>query len=145
MWKSLSFSKHCISALDRNMPVSTGLKYNHEVHRQNKNVLEIRLANIWWKVYSLHGWLQKWWSSCLARHNYPSLVLVQPRNTSPCLTEQLLMGRKESNKQILYYFFNRFSFLWFISYLILTVIWRGLHGLAGAVYLIHFLPNMPPL
>ena len=34
---------------------------------------------------------------------YPSLVLVQPRKTSPCLTERLLMGLKESdqtNKQI---------------------------------------------
>ena len=29
---------------------------------------------------------------------YPSLVLVQPRKTSPCLTERLLMGRKESNQ-----------------------------------------------
>ena len=29
---------------------------------------------------------------------YPSLVLVQPRNTYPCLTERLLMGRKESNQ-----------------------------------------------
>ena len=27
-----------------------------------------------------------------------SLVLVQPRKTSPCLTERLLMGRKESNQ-----------------------------------------------
>ena len=27
---------------------------------------------------------------------YPSLVLVQPRKTRPCLTEILLMGRKES-------------------------------------------------
>ena len=26
---------------------------------------------------------------------YPSLVLVQPRKTRPCLTERLLMGRKE--------------------------------------------------
>ena len=25
---------------------------------------------------------------------YPSLVLVQPRKTRPCLTERLLMGRK---------------------------------------------------
>ena len=33
-----------------------------------------------------------------ARHIYPSLVLVQPRNTRPCLTEKLLMGRKESNQ-----------------------------------------------
>ena len=29
---------------------------------------------------------------------YPSLVLVQPRKTCPCLTERLLMGRKESNQ-----------------------------------------------
>ena len=29
---------------------------------------------------------------------YPSLVLVQPRKTHPCLTERLLMGRKDSNQ-----------------------------------------------
>ena len=29
---------------------------------------------------------------------YPSLVLVQTRKTRPCLTERLLMGRKESNQ-----------------------------------------------
>ena len=34
-----------------------------------------------------------------ARHIYPSLVLVQPRKTCPCLTERLLVGRKESNKK----------------------------------------------
>ena len=33
-----------------------------------------------------------------ARHIYPSLLLVQPRKTRPCLTERLLMGRKESNQ-----------------------------------------------
>ena len=33
-----------------------------------------------------------------ARHNNPSLVLVQPRKPSPYITERLLMGRKESNK-----------------------------------------------
>ena len=33
-----------------------------------------------------------------ARHIYPSLVLVQPRKTRPCLTERVLMGRKESNQ-----------------------------------------------
>ena len=33
-----------------------------------------------------------------ARHIYPSLVLVQPRKTCPCITERLLMGRKESNQ-----------------------------------------------
>ena len=36
--------------------------------------------------------------SRLARHIYPSLVLVQPRKTRPYLTERLLMGRKESNQ-----------------------------------------------
>ena len=36
---------------------------------------------------------------------YPSLVLVQPRKTRPCLTERLLMGRKASKqtKQLLYH------------------------------------------
>ena len=33
-----------------------------------------------------------------ARHIYPTLVLVQLRKTHPCLTERLLMGRKESNQ-----------------------------------------------
>ena len=33
-----------------------------------------------------------------ARHIYPSLVLVQPRKTRPCLTERFLMGHKESNQ-----------------------------------------------
>ena len=40
------------------------------------------------------------WS--LSKNIYPSLVLVQPRKTCPCLTENLLMGHKESkqtNKQ----------------------------------------------
>ena len=34
----------------------------------------------------------------LARHIYPSLVLVQPRKTGPCLNERLLMRYKESNQ-----------------------------------------------
>ena len=33
-----------------------------------------------------------------ARHIYHSLVLVKPRKTRPCLTETLLLGRKESNQ-----------------------------------------------
>ena len=32
------------------------------------------------------------------RHIYPSLVLVQPRKTHPCLTERFLMWCKESNQ-----------------------------------------------
>ena len=41
-------------------------------------------------------------TSLTARHIYPSLVLVHPMKTRPCLTERLFMGRKEStqtNKQ----------------------------------------------
>ena len=34
---------------------------------------------------------------------YLSLVLVQPRKTPPCLTERLLMGRKESNQNLFVY------------------------------------------
>ena len=30
---------------------------------------------------------------------YPSVVLVQPRKTCPYITERLLIGRKESNRQ----------------------------------------------
>ena len=29
---------------------------------------------------------------------YPSLVLGKPRKTRPCITERLLMGRRESNQ-----------------------------------------------
>ena len=35
----------------------------------------------------------------LSKNINPSLVLVQPRKTHPFITERLLMGRKESNKQ----------------------------------------------
>ena len=34
----------------------------------------------------------------LSKNINPSLVLVQPRNTSPFITERLLIGRKESNQ-----------------------------------------------
>ena len=34
----------------------------------------------------------------LSKNINPSLVLVQPRNTCPFITERLLMGRKESNQ-----------------------------------------------
>ena len=42
----------------------------------------------------------------LARHIYPSLVIVQPRKTRPYITERLLMGRKESNHT------NKFQTIW---------------------------------
>ena len=34
-----------------------------------------------------------------SKNIYPSLVLVQRRKTRPFITERLLMGRKESNRQ----------------------------------------------
>ena len=42
------------------------------------------------------------WCHCvvsLSKKINPSLVLVQPSKTRPYITERLLMGRKESNKQ----------------------------------------------
>ena len=36
------------------------------------------------------------WS--LSKTHYPSLILVQPRKTRPCLTERLLMGHKDKIK-----------------------------------------------
>ena len=34
----------------------------------------------------------------LSKNGYPGLVLVQPKKTRPFITEILLLGRKESNK-----------------------------------------------
>ena len=34
----------------------------------------------------------------LKQEHYPSFLLVQPRKTRPCITERLLMGRKESSQ-----------------------------------------------
>ena len=36
--------------------------------------------------------------SSLSKNINPSLVLVQPRNTRPFITDSLMMGRKESNQ-----------------------------------------------
>ena len=47
-------------------------------------------------------WFEPHWHQCivsLRKNINPSLVLVQPRKTRPYITERLLMGRKESNKQ----------------------------------------------
>ena len=38
------------------------------------------------------------WVVVIEQGIHPSLILVQPRKTRPCLTERLLMGRKESNQ-----------------------------------------------
>ena len=43
------------------------------------------------------------WRHCImsfSKNIFPSLVLVQPRKTRPFITERLLMGHKESNKNI---------------------------------------------
>ena len=49
---------------------------------------------------------------------YTSLIMVQPRKISPCLTERLLMGSKESNqtnKQNLWQFSVIFALLFFFQ------------------------------
>ena len=45
------------------------------------------------QVTCFNNWLPLFTSS-----SYPSIVLVQPRKTRPCLTERLLMVHKESNQ-----------------------------------------------
>ena len=42
----------------------------------------------------------------LSKNINPRLVLVQPRKTRPFITERLLMGRKESNKQTFHRIFS---------------------------------------
>ena len=47
-------------------------------------------------------WFEPQWHHCvvsLSKSINPSVVLVQPRKTCPFITERLLIGRKESNKQ----------------------------------------------
>ena len=41
---------------------------------------------------------QRYFVVSLSKNISPSLVLVQPQKTCPCITERLLMGRKESNQ-----------------------------------------------
>ena len=48
---------------------------------------------------SLNGVTELW---SLSKTHFFSLVLVQPRKNRPCLTERLLMGRKESNQTFAY-------------------------------------------
>ena len=67
---------------------------------------------------------------------YPSLVLVQPRKTHPCLTERLLMERKESNQtkhadnqdwhNILCFLISSWSLFQVQSYLTLSIINYGI-------------------
>ena len=42
---------------------------------------------------------RRYYVVALSKNINPSLVLVQPRKTRPFITERLLMGSKESNKQ----------------------------------------------
>ena len=56
---------------------------------------------------SLTGVTALW--SLSKTHTYPSLVLVQPRNTRPYITERLLMGRKESKQTTVSVVFDRIS------------------------------------
>ena len=56
-------------------------------------VLDSRLRGCWFEPHRRHCVVS------LSKNINPSLVLVQPRKTRPFITERLLMGRKESNKQ----------------------------------------------
>ena len=58
-----------------------------------------------------------------ARHIYPSLVLVQPRKTHPCLTERLLMGRKESNQTNKQNMLLMHSFFFVVFFLYVYAFW----------------------
>ena len=60
-------------------------KFSLQISKKNFIVLNI---SRFWK-FQMDYW---------ARHIYPSLVLVKPRKTRHCLTEILLMGRKESKQ-----------------------------------------------
>ena len=42
--------------------------------------------------------LEPHWRHCVVVLEQDTFILVQPRKTPPCLTERLLMGRKESNQ-----------------------------------------------
>ena len=48
------------------------------------------------------------------RHIYPNLVQVHPRKTRPCLTERLLMGRKELNQTNNTYNFFPYQYIRFL-------------------------------
>ena len=65
----------------------------------------VRKGAQWWSAWLKTGGGGGGWASPAslrfgpwARHIYPSLVLVQPRKTRPCLTERFLMWHKESNQ-----------------------------------------------
>ena len=58
-------------------------------------------------------WLEPYPRHCvvsLSKNINPSLVLVQPRKTRPCLTERLLLGRKESSQANIRIFLMRFGY-----------------------------------
>ena len=77
-----------------------------------------------------------------------ALVLVQPRWTRPCLTEGLLMGRKESNqtnKQNIYIF--HYIFVIFLHFLLFVYCVCSLesHQHGGSVKYYQYMICAPPL
>ena len=71
---------YVLNSLEKVIICSASLTFDH-----------FSLTNLWASPASLR--CGPW-----ARPIYPSLVLVQPRKTRPCLTERWLMGCKESNQ-----------------------------------------------
>ena len=86
---------------------------NRTNRRQTKALIRQRWCACWSDGSAVAQWQSAWLEterprvraspaslrcSPWARHINPSLVLVKPRKTRPCLTERLLMGRKGSNQ-----------------------------------------------
>ena len=89
--KIISFSWIFFRKIRKNNPV----KLTNPIWKRSGSVVECLTWDREAAGSSLTGSLR---CGTWARHIYPSLALVQPRKTRPCLTERLLMGPKESNQ-----------------------------------------------
>ena len=75
----------------RNVDTSNAA-YTSQKGELSGRVLDLRLKGRGFEPHRHHCVVS------LSKNINPSLVLVQPRETRPFITERLLMGRKESNK-----------------------------------------------
>ena len=91
--KSVRKKRHSAQMIDRAAKVSTTMSLiNAGAQWLSGRVLDSRPRG---RGSSLTSVTALW---SLSKTHYPSLELVQPRKTHPCLTERLLMGHKESNQ-----------------------------------------------
>ena len=89
----VSIMLKCFRTHFRTEPISDQLCSNTQTRERNGSVVECLTRDRGATGLSLTGVTALW---SLSKTYYPSLVLVQPRKTCPCLTVRLLMGRKES-------------------------------------------------